>query len=70
MERFLHSYEGVLTTIEGRIAGSWQLTDPATGAVYAVSQKGSSGGCRVFEVNVLSPGGTLPILSRGNAYRC
>jgi phage tail-like protein len=30
MERFLHSYEGVLTTIEGRIAGSWQLTDPAT----------------------------------------
>lgn len=30
MERFLHSYEGVLTALEGRIAGSWQLTDPAT----------------------------------------
>lgn len=30
MERFLHAYEGVLTTLEGRIAGSWQLTDPAT----------------------------------------
>lgn len=30
MERLLHSYEGVLTVIEGRIAGAWQLTDPAT----------------------------------------
>ncbi|MCJ2186498.1 hypothetical protein [Novosphingobium beihaiensis] len=30
LERFLHSYEGVLTPLEGRIAGSWQLTDPAT----------------------------------------
>jgi hypothetical protein len=30
MERFLHAYEGVLTPLEGRIAGSWQLTDPAT----------------------------------------
>ncbi|MEM6898249.1 MAG: hypothetical protein AAF583_00555 [Pseudomonadota bacterium] len=30
MERFLHSYEGVLTEIEGRIAQSWQWTDPAT----------------------------------------
>jgi phage tail-like protein len=30
MERFLHAYEGVLTPLEGRIAASWQLTDPAT----------------------------------------
>jgi phage tail-like protein len=30
MERFLHAHEGALTELEGRIAGSWQLTDPAT----------------------------------------
>jgi phage tail-like protein len=30
MERFLHSEEGALTELEGRIAESWQLTDPAT----------------------------------------
>ncbi len=30
MERFLHSYEGLLTALEGRIASSWQMTDPAT----------------------------------------
>ena len=30
MERFLHASEGVLTELEGRIAASWQLTDPAT----------------------------------------
>jgi phage tail-like protein len=36
MERFLHNYEGVLTVIEGRIAGSWQLTDPATAPDHAL----------------------------------
>lgn len=30
MERLLHAHEGVLTEMEGRIAGSWQLTDPTT----------------------------------------
>jgi phage tail-like protein len=30
MERLLHSHEGALTEIEGRIADSWQLTDPTT----------------------------------------
>lgn len=30
MERFLHANEGALTELEGRIAGSWQLTDPST----------------------------------------
>ena len=30
MERMLHAHEGVLTEIEGRIAASWQMTDPAT----------------------------------------
>ena len=30
MERFLHSHEGALTELEGRIAASWELTDPAT----------------------------------------
>ncbi|MDB5706045.1 MAG: phage tail protein [Sphingomonas bacterium] len=29
LERMLHLYEGVLTETEGRIAGAWQLTDPA-----------------------------------------
>ncbi len=37
MERFLHSYEGVLTPLEGRIAGSWQLTDPATAPAPALA---------------------------------
>jgi phage tail-like protein len=30
MERFLHAHEGALTELEGRIAASWELTDPAT----------------------------------------
>jgi phage tail-like protein len=30
MERFLHAHEGALTELEGRIAGGWQVTDPAT----------------------------------------
>ena len=29
LERFLHLFEGPLTEIEGRIAGSWKMTDPA-----------------------------------------
>lgn len=30
MERLLHAHEGMLTEMEGRIAGAWQLTDPVT----------------------------------------
>ena len=30
MERMLHAHEGALTELEGRIAASWQITDPAT----------------------------------------
>lgn len=30
MERLLHAHEGALTELEGRIAESWQVTDPAT----------------------------------------
>jgi len=30
MERFLHAHEGVLTELEGRIASSWEMTDPMT----------------------------------------
>lgn len=30
LERMLHSFEGPLTELEGRIAQSWQLTDPMT----------------------------------------
>ncbi len=30
MERLLHAHEGALTELEGRIAESWQITDPAT----------------------------------------
>jgi phage tail-like protein len=36
MERLLHAHEGVLTEIEGRIAASWQMTDPATAPAAAL----------------------------------
>ena len=36
LERMLHLYEGVLTETEGRIAGSWLLTDPTAAPASAL----------------------------------
>jgi len=66
-EGFREAFEGALVRAA---SGQATETDPASGAVYAVSQKPGASGCKAFEVNVLSPGGTLPVLSRGYAYRC
>ncbi|MFM2410171.1 MAG: hypothetical protein RL481_999 [Pseudomonadota bacterium] len=36
LERYLSMFEGPFTEIEGRIAGSWRLTDPATAPAEAL----------------------------------
>jgi phage tail-like protein len=41
LDRMLGMYEGSLTEIEGRIAGSWLLTDPASAPVNALPWIGS-----------------------------
>lgn len=50
--------------------GLAEAEEPETGRVYAFTRKDGNEGCATVEVTVLSPGRTLPVLSRGIAETC
>lgn len=67
-ESFKESYARALA--DAAVKGSSRATEEETGNVYAFYRDGSQDGCPKVEVTVMSPGGTLPLLSRWHALKC